>query len=321
MRDLILKALKKEGHISGEQLAKKLKISRTAVWKHIKELRKMGYQIDSLPHYGYSYIKSTSLLVPEEITVGLGNHIIGKHVLHHNEVTSTQDVADKLARGGAEEGLVVIAEKQTSGRGRRGRTWSSPDKSGIYLSVLLRPDLKPIHIIQIPLVAGVAVARAIQSITPLKPSIKWPNDIYIGNKKVAGILTEVNCDIDTVHYIVLGIGINVNTSTASFPKSIKTIATSISSEHKQKISRVSLLRQFLVEFEKVYIEFIAHGFSAIAPQWKNYNNTIGSHIKVSEGSKVITGKALDIDDDGFLIIESDDGEIKRIINADVSLNN
>ncbi len=319
MRDLILKELKQQDHISGEQLAKQFNISRTAIWKHVNELRKMGYEIESHPHYGYALIKNTDLLVPEEITFELNTNVIGKRILHLSEVDSTQNIADKLAREGAEEGTCVIAEKQTSGRGRRSRNWASPFKDGVYISIILRPNLKPLHIIQIPLIAGVALVKAMEKTTSLTPSIKWPNDIFLSGRKVAGILTEVNCDIDTVHYIVLGIGINVNTRKTALPKEIKGTATSLSQECGHDISRVDFLKQLLLELETAYNEFVTNGFEAIGKQWMAYNNTIGSNIKVNDGQTEIEGKALRIDDDGFLIIKTDDGQTQRIISADISL--
>ena len=316
---LLYKELKQQDHISGEQLAKQFNISRTAIWKHVNELRKMGYEIESHPHYGYALIKNTDLLVPEEITFELNTNVIGKRILHLSEVDSTQNIADKLAREGAEEGTCVIAEKQTSGRGRRSRNWASPFKDGVYISIILRPNLKPLHIIQIPLIAGVALVKAMEKTTSLTPSIKWPNDIFLSGRKVAGILTEVNCDIDTVHYIVLGIGINVNTRKTALPKEIKGTATSLSQECGHDISRVDFLKQLLLELETAYNEFVTNGFEAIGKQWMAYNNTIGSNIKVNDGQTEIEGKALRIDDDGFLIIRTDDGQTQRIISADISL--
>ncbi|MFC1951171.1 biotin--[acetyl-CoA-carboxylase] ligase [Chloroflexota bacterium] len=321
MRNSIIKELKGNDHVSGEQMAKKLNISRTAVWKHINELRKMGYEIDSHPRYGYALIKSTDLLVPEEVSFALDTDTMGRHVLHLREVASTQDIADKLAREGAEEGTCVIAEKQTSGRGRKGRNWASPFKDGIYISIILRPNLKPLHIIQIPLVASVALVRAISKTTGIVSGIKWPNDILIQGRKVAGILTEVNCDIDTVHYIVLGIGINVNTRRNALPGEVKAIATSLSRECGHTVSRIDFLSQLLPELENVYNDFLENGFAPIGRQWMAYNNTIGSNIKVNDGRAEVEGKALRIDDDGFLIIRTADGQTRRIISADVSLNN
>jgi BirA family biotin operon repressor/biotin-[acetyl-CoA-carboxylase] ligase len=319
MRDVILKELKANNHVSGEQLAQKLNISRTAIWKHVNELRKMGYEIESHPHSGYVLIKNTDMLVPEEVNFDLKTSIIGKRILHYSEITSTQDIADKIARDGAEEGTCVIAEKQTSGRGRMSRNWASPFKDGVYISIILRPNLKPLHIIQVPLIAGVALVKAIQKTVNLEPSIKWPNDIFISGRKVAGILTEVNCDIDTVHYIILGMGINVNTRKIALPKEVKDIATSLSHECGHEVSRVDFLQSLLSELEKVYTEFVSNGFENIGRQWMTYNNTIGSNISVKDGRNVFEGKAVRIDEDGFLIIQTEDGQTQRIISADVSL--
>jgi BirA family biotin operon repressor/biotin-[acetyl-CoA-carboxylase] ligase len=319
MRDLILKELKYQDHVSGEQLAKKFNISRTAIWKHINELRKMGYEIASHSRYGYALTKNTDMLVSEEITFELDTNVIGKRILHLAEVDSTQNIADKLARDGAEEGTCVVAEKQTSGRGRMSRNWASPFKDGVYISIILRPNLKPLHIIQIPLIAGVALVKAIQKTTNLAPSIKWPNDIFLSGRKVAGILTEVNCDIDTVAYIILGMGINVNTRTTSLPKEVKGIATSLSQECGHEVSRVDFLKQLMCELEVVYSDFVANGFENIGKQWMEYNNTIGSDITVNDGQNVFEGKAVRIDEDGFLIIQTENGQTQRIISADVTL--
>ena len=218
MRDSILRALKVEGHVSGEQLGRRFNISRTAVWKHVNELRRIGYEIDSSPRTGYSFVKSPDLVIPQEIALGLKTSIIGRRILYREEVTSTQDEAGEAARRGAEEGVVVISERQTRGRGRKGRSWASPPREGVYFSAVLRPNLRPSQIIQIPLIAGVAVCKAIRRVTPLEPRIKWPNDITIGGKKVAGILAEMSCDIDRVDHIVLGIGVNVNTQCSLLPE-------------------------------------------------------------------------------------------------------
>ena len=319
MRELILKELKENDHVSGEQLGKKLNISRTAIWKHINELRKMGYSIESHTKSGYVLVKGTDMLLPEEVNFQLDTKVIGKRIVHYSEVASTHDIADKLARDGAEEGTCVVAEKQTLGRGRMSRNWASPFKDGVYVSIILRPNLKPLHIIQIPLIAGVALVKAIKKTTYLAPSIKWPNDIFLSGRKVAGILTEVNCDIDTVHYIILGMGINVNTRSATLPKEIKDIATSLSEGCGHEVSRIDFLRNLLSELENVYSDFVANGFTNIGKQWMEHNNTIGSNITVHDGKNVFEGKATSIDEDGFLIIQTNDGQTQRIISADVTL--
>ncbi len=321
MRELILKTLQQERHISGEELGKRLNVSRTAVWKHINELRNRGYKIDSSPKSGYSFIKSTHLLLPEEIGLGLNTQIMGKHIVHYDEVSSTQDIAAELARGGAAEGTLVIAEMQTKGRGRKGRSWVSLPEGGIYLSLILRPNLMPPQIVQIPLIAGLALTKAIKDIVPLQPMIKWPNDIIIGKKKVGGILTEMSCEIDGVNYIVLGIGINVNMPASLLVEQTAGIATSLAAEYGEYISRAKLVQCFLSEFETIYTKFLASGFSLVRDEWKVLNNTIGSWVKVSDGGEEIEGEALDIDNDGFLLVRKESGDVSRIISGDVSFSN
>ena len=319
MRDLILQTLKQERHISGQELGKRLNISRTAIWKHINELRSRGYQIDSSPKSGYSFIKSTELLLPEEIGSGLNTQIMGKHVKHYYEVSSTQDVAAELARGGAADGTLVIAEMQKEGRGRKGRSWVSFPEGGIYLSLILRPNLLPSQIVQVPLIAGVAVVKAIKDIIPLQPAIKWPNDIIIGEKKVGGILTEMNCEVDGINFVVLGIGLNVNIPASSLTEPTIGIATSLIEEHGAYISRVKLVQCFLIEFEMIYKKFMAYGFSSVRNEWKTLNNTLGVRVKVNDGGKETKGQAIDIDNDGFLLVRSNSGTVHRIISGDVTI--
>jgi BirA family biotin operon repressor/biotin-[acetyl-CoA-carboxylase] ligase len=319
MRDSILKALQQEGHVSGEQLGERLNISRTAVWKHVNELRRIGYQIDSSPRTGYSFIKSPDLVIPEEIALGLNTTIMGRRILYREEVTSTQDEAGEAARKGAEEGVVVISERQTKGRGRKGRLWASPPREGVYFSAILRPNLRPNQIIQIPLIAGVAVCKAIRKVTPLEPRIKWPNDIIVGGKKVAGILAEMSCDMDRVDHIVLGIGVNVNTRCSLLPEPTRGIATSLAERCGEYVSRVRLVQSILAEFDALYTVFLASGFDALREDWKALDSTVGSWVKVSDAEGEIKGKALDIDGEGFLLVRKENGNVKRVISGDVSL--
>ncbi len=321
MRELILKTLQQERHISGEELGKRLNVSRTAVWKHINELRRRGYQIKSSPKSGYSFIEGTHLLLPEEILPGLNTQIVGKHIAHYDEVSSTQDIAAEMARGGAAEGTVVIAETQKRGRGRKGRNWISPPEGGIYLSLILRPNLKPSQVVQIPLIASVALVKAIRETVPLQPMIKWPNDIIVGKKKVGGILTEMSSEIDGVNYVVLGIGLNVNMPASLLDEETTGIATSLIDEYGEYTSRTKLVQSFLSEFEIIYTKFLASGFSSVRDEWKALNNTIGEWVKVSDGGKEIEGEALDIDNDGFLLVRKEGGDVSKIISGDVSFSN
>lgn len=321
MQRLILNALRQEGHVSGERLGKQLNISRTAIWKHINRLRQKGYQITPSPRLGYSFVRTTDRLLPEEISSGLGTHLIGKHVVYHEEVTSTQDVAEELAKQGAADGTVVIAEEQTKGRGRMGRNWVSPAGGGVYLSIILRPNLTPAQVLQIPLIAAVAASKAIKRVTPLQPKVKWPNDIILGGRKVGGILTETSAEIDRVNYIILGIGINVNTPRSLLPESVRGLATSLAEECGEYVPRVRFVQHLLTEFEALYHEFLVSGFARVREEWKALDNTIGATVKVSTGTDEVEGEALDIDGDGFLLVKTIGGEVKRIICGDVQLRN
>ena len=319
MRDSILRALQEQGRVSGEQLGRRFHISRTAVWKHVNELRRIGYEIDSSPRTGYSFVKSPDLVIPAEIALGLHTSIIGRRILYREEVTSTQDEAGEAARRGVEEGVVVISERQTRGRGRKGRSWASPPREGVYFSAVLRPNLRPSQIIQIPLIAGVAVCKAIRRVTPLEPRIKWPNDITIGGKKVAGILAEMSCDIDRVDHIVLGIGVNVNTQCSLLPEPTRGIATSLAEKCGEYVSRVRLVQCLLAEFDTLYRTFLASGFATLREEWKALDSTVGSWVKVSDAEEEMKGKALDIDGEGFLLVRKENGDVKRIISSDVAL--
>ena len=318
----LLQALREGGHISGEELGKGLKVTRTAIWKRVNRLRGLGYEIASSPRRGYSLVSAPDLLLPEEIEPGLHTKIFGRQIIFYHELSSTQAAAKELARQGAEEGTVVIAETQSHGKGRKGREWSSAPGQGIQISIILRPRLKPAQSIQIPLVAGVAVAQAIAEVTPIRPRIKWPNDLMVGRKKVGGILTEMNAEIDGIDYVVLGIGLNVNTPQALFPKEIREIATSLAGESGGSVSRVRLLQSFLEGFEGLYGEFTTSGFQGIREKWKAMSNTIGAWVELSDmdGGKM-RGKILDMDADGALLLQKRDKSIERILAGDVTLRN
>ena len=261
-------------------------------------------------------IPSTGLL-RDYASRNRGTLLIGKRILHYEEVASTQDIARKLARQGAEEGTVIIAEKQTRARGRQGRSWTSPD-GGLYLSIILRPNLEPARALQLPLVAGVAVARAINKVTTLQPRLKWPNDIIIAGKKVGGILTETSTKPGKIDHTVLGIGLNVNTARSLFPEAIRETATSLAEESGQNIAPLELLQCLFGEFEALYVEFLACGFDKIREQWKAMSNTIGSRVKINSGRAEIEGEALDIDSEGFLLLRRENGDVERVISGDVS---
>jgi BirA family transcriptional regulator, biotin operon repressor / biotin---[acetyl-CoA-carboxylase] ligase len=179
----------------------------------------------------------------------------------------------------------------------------------------------PSQVVQIPLIAGIAMTKAIREIVPLQPVIKWPNDIIIGKKKVGGILTEMSSEVDGVNYVILGIGLNVNMPASVFNEDISDIATSLIEECGEFTPRAKLIQSFLYEFELIYIKFLAHGFGSVRDEWKELNNTIGSLVKITDGTTDIEGEAIDIDNDGFLLVRKGNGDISRIISGDVSLRN
>jgi BirA family biotin operon repressor/biotin-[acetyl-CoA-carboxylase] ligase len=316
MKETLLQALRQGGRISGEELGRALRISRTAVWKHIAALRREGYRIDSSPGKGYLLVSAPDSLLPEEIKAGLMTSLLGQRIAYHSEVASTQDVAKALAAQGADEGTIVVAETQVAGRGRIGRGWASPP-GGIYLSIILRPDIKPFEAIRFPLIAGVAIAQAIERLTGLKPQLKWPNDIIVGGRKTGGILTEMSAETDRINYIILGIGVNVNTAKAHFPEEIEGIATSLRTECGKEVPRVQLVQGILAELESLYQVFQVSGFETIRERWKAQSCTIGTWVSVRGEREQVEGEALDIDEDGALILRKANGALERVVAGDV----
>jgi BirA family biotin operon repressor/biotin-[acetyl-CoA-carboxylase] ligase len=228
-------------------------------------------------------------------------------------------VIEKLARDGVKEGVVVFAESQTKGRGRLGRKWISPAHKGLWFSILLRPDLRPQETTQLTVASATALRRAIQSETGLKPEIKWPNDILIGGKKVAGILTELSAELDKVHYVVLGIGIDVNLDANEFPEELKKIATSLKIETGEMISRSELATAILRELDFDYSRICGGKFSKVADEWEENCVTIGKNVTVQIGERKIRGRAESLDDDGALLLRTEHGHLERITGGDVTL--
>lgn len=306
--------------VSGEQLAEQLKISRAAIWSRIEELRQLDYDIEASPHFGYRLVSSPDALHADDLLARLGKtKVIGRDIRVFEQTTSTNDVIEKLARDGVKEGVVVFAEAQTKGRGRLGRKWISPAHKGLWFSILLRPDLRPQETTQLTVASATALRRAIQSETGLKPEIKWPNDILIGGKKVAGILTELSAELDKVRYIILGIGIDVNLDTGEFPAELKKIATSLKIEAGETISRAELATAILRELDFDYARLGAGKFPDIADEWESGCATIGKNVTVHIGDRKIRGRAESLDDDGALLLRTEHGHLERITGGDVTL--
>lgn len=294
----------KDRYISGEELANKLNVSRTTIWNNIDFLRKQGYTIEAHPNLGYRLIDVPDRVLPDEIQYGLKTKIMGKRIYAYEEVGSTNDIAWELAGQGEPEGSVVFAESQTKGRGRLKRQWFSPSRKGLWFSVILKPDLTPNYAPMITAVSAVATARAIAKYTGLSVWIKWPNDIYINGKKAGGILTELNTELDTIKFVILGIGINVNVDNFS----IET-ATSLMIEGGKFYSRIELAKEILISLEYYY----KLKWDYIITEWKNLSLVSGKRVRVGE----IEGQAQGIDEQGALILRLDDGFIKHITSGDV----
>jgi BirA family biotin operon repressor/biotin-[acetyl-CoA-carboxylase] ligase len=305
--------------ISGESLSKQLGVSRSAVWKQISKLKEEGYSIKSSPKKGYLFLKASELLLPNEILEGLETQRLGKgEIFYSKEIDSTNRKARDLADDGAPEGSLVLSEAQTKGRGRKGRTWFSPPEGGIYISLILRPTISPAEAPKFTLLTAVAIAEALISMTSLNIQIKWPNDILVDGKKMAGILTEMNSEMDEVNYIVVGLGLNVNTP--KFPDEIQGIATSVLIETGKVFPRAKLIQEYLARYEAYYDIYKKIGFDSIIDRWKDLSEIIGKKVEVEVIGNQFVGEALDIDSDGALILKDDQGDEHRIISGDITLS-
>jgi BirA family biotin operon repressor/biotin-[acetyl-CoA-carboxylase] ligase len=317
----ILSALRENADgVSGAQLAEQLGISRAAVWARIEELRQLGYEIEAGPHFGYRLIHAPDVLHADDLLGRLGRtKVIGRDIRVFEQTTSTNDVIEKLARDGVREGVVVFAESQTRGRGRLGRKWISPGRKGLWFSVLLRPDMRPQEATQLTVASATALLRAIEAVTGLPLEIKWPNDLLICGKKVAGILTELSAELDKVRHIILGIGVDVNLGTGEFPPELRKLATSLRIESGRMISRAELATRILRELDADYARICSGGFAKVADEWEARCKTIGRDVTLQMGERRIRGRAESLDDDGALLLRTEHGHLERVIGGDVTL--
>jgi BirA family transcriptional regulator, biotin operon repressor / biotin---[acetyl-CoA-carboxylase] ligase len=317
----ILSALRENtAGVSGADLAGQLGVTRAAVWGRIEQLRQLGYDIEAGPHSGYRLVSAPDVLHADDLLARLGKtKVIGRDIRVFEQTTSTNDVIEKLARDGVKEGAVVFAESQTKGRGRLGRRWLSPVRKGLWFSILLRPELRPQEATQLTVASATALRRAIQQQTGLRPGIKWPNDILAGGKKVAGILTELNAELDRVRYVVLGIGVDVNLGPGEFPPELRKTATSLKIESGKTISRSELATAILRELDADYARISDGKFTAVADEWEAHCQTIGRQVTIQIGDRKIRGRAESLDDDGALLLRTEHGHLERITGGDVTL--
>ncbi|MFH1328921.1 MAG: biotin--[acetyl-CoA-carboxylase] ligase [Candidatus Bathyarchaeota archaeon] len=265
-------------------------------------------------------MNNANMISSAEIMHNLKTKFIGRKIHFLKDVTSTNDVAKRLAFEGAEEGSVVIAGSQLNGKGRGGREWFSP-LGGIWLSIILRPKSGFSNAALITLMAGIAVARVISRITKLKAALKWPNDVIINGKKVCGILAEMSGPFEN-RFLVLGIGINANIDSNTFPIELKVVATTLRSELRYDVNKVELIRLALEELEGLYLQLTqnSQGGKVILTEWKKLTNTIGAYVTFVTGDEIFKGQAVDVDEDGALILKLENGSFKKFYSGDVSIN-
>ncbi len=312
----------RSGFVSGEEISRELNVSRTAVWKHINRLRTEGYVIDAIPSQGYRLVSNPDIMSAEEIAAETGaKNVIGSKIVCLGETGSTNAEAFRMAAEGEAHGTVVFAESQLNGKGRLGRRWESPPGANIYCSVILRPDIMPHEAPQLTFVSAVAVARAIRISTSLAPSIKWPNDIMLQGRKVAGLLNEMSAETDRINFVILGIGVNVNMTGEQFPPDIRYPATSLFLEHGDRLSRNDFAAVMLKELDQLYCGFVADGFAPARMEWQSLCNANGRAVTVSDsGREVVSGMFAGIDDDGAMLVRRGGSDIVRILTGDVRIS-
>lgn len=318
MEEKIINILKSsKDYVSGESLSEILNVSRTSVWKHIKNLKAKGYQIEGISNKGYKLILSPDKLTEIELLPLLKTNKIGRNIFHFDNIDSTNTKAKELAKNNVPDGSIVVSEEQSLGSGRFNRKWTSP-KGGIWFTLVLKPCVPPSEAPKITQIAGAAVYKTFEDMN-IPCSIKWPNDILLNNKKVCGILAEMKCDMDTVHYLVLGIGINVNLDKSDFDKSIKDTATSLKLEFNNSFSRKQILSDFLFNFENLYNEFLnGLNLSETVKICREHSNIWGKKAKLITYNKEEIVTCVSLSDNGDLLVEDSGGNIKTVLSGEIS---
>lgn len=315
--EMILAFLAEGGddYVSGAALSDKLGLSRTAVWKHVEQLRKLGYRIDAQSAKGYRLLEVPDRLTTLEVGPLLSTRELGRTLHHYDELPSTNAKAFELAHEGGFHGEVIVTEHQTAGKGRRGRAWVSPAGKNLALSVILRPDIAPARAPELTLVAAVALTETLRD-SGVEASIKWPNDVQIAGRKVAGILTELSADVERVHFVVLGIGVNLNTDAADFPPDVAELATSVSLNRSSPVHRALFTAALLAKIEQWLDTWTEEGFEPVRASWRAMASTLGQEVLVRADNKELRGFAEDIDSTGALLLRVGE-RIERVLSGDV----
>ena len=307
-----------EGYVSGEAISQALGVSRNTVWKAINQLRKDGYRIESSTKNGYRLVFAPDYFAAQQLEQQLTTRWMGRQLRILDQVDSTNEEVKRLAQRGAEHGLAVLAETQTKGKGRLGRGWVGDKLTGIWLSVLLRPKLAPREIGPITLVVGLAVCKTIRAVAGCDALLKWPNDVVIGRKKVCGILSEMQAEMDRVDYVVVGIGINVNTH--AFPPELAHKATSLCLETGKEFARSELVCRLLLELEQAYDSFEQHGFDArLLQEYTAVCASLHRPVTVQRGGKTLSGEAVGVNEEGELLVKDAQGKILVVSSGEVTV--
>lgn len=307
----------RDEYISGEELSERLCVSRTAVWKAVTALREQGYEIESVTNRGYRLRSRPDVVTEEEIASGLRTSVLAKQIYYYARVGSTNEEAKRRALDGAPNGSLLIAEEQTSGKGRLGRNWTSPAGAGLWFSVLLRPDYLPERVTPLTLLAGLAVCAAVRRRTGCSAEIKWPNDVVIGGRKVCGILTEMSAEMERINFVVIGIGINVNS--AVFPEELKNKATSLRMETGKPVPRAELLQDILFELEHRISRLKAEGLEPLLAEYKALCVSLNRTVGFTRNGLAMTGTAVDISPEGELIVRLESGERIPVYSGEVTV--
>ena len=305
--------------VSGEDISRQLEVSRTAIWKHIQALKSEGYEIESVPKKGYILREVPDKLFPNEILTRLKTKWLGHSICYKDSVDSTNNVAKALANNGCEDGLLVVAEEQGAGKGRLSRGWISPYAKGIWFSVVLKPPFLPQEASKCTLLAAVSVVKAVNKLKGVNAAIKWPNDVLLNGKKLVGILTEMNAEFGHINYIVIGTGVNTNGKPEDYPEEVRDLAVSVADVAEESFTRVDLLADILKNMEELYESVLENGFAPVLDEWRKYSCTLGQEVKVIAPDMTYYGTAVDIDDEGLLIVRKEDGTVEKVVAGDVSI--
>ncbi|MFC0214821.1 biotin--[acetyl-CoA-carboxylase] ligase [Paenibacillus chartarius] len=321
MKDRILGIMEEHrgGFVSGGELSRRLDVSRTAVWKHIEALRQEGYAFEAVPKRGYRLVQTPDRIKADRLQGLLRTKSFGRRLHIFETLDSTQTKAHELVAAGEPEGTLVIAEQQTMGRGRMGRSWHSPPGTGVYMTLVLKPRI-PLHFTpQLTLLAAVALNRGIQKVVDVPVMIKWPNDLLIGGKKISGILLETSAEDERLRYIVAGMGISVNLQPDDYPPELKERATSLAIESGRRIDREQLIASVLEQFEQLYDLYHEAGFAPIRTLWEAGSASLGRTVRVASPHGELEGVAEALDEHGGLVVRLPDGQQTRIFSGEVEL--